>query len=40
MQWLINAMQSRAELYHDEPRTLADTAITVALKVRLHQLGN
>jgi hypothetical protein len=40
MQWLLTAIVSRDELRRDEFRTLADTAITVALKVRLQQLRN
>ena len=40
MQWLLSAMVTRDELSRDEFRTLADIAITVALKVRLQQLRN
>jgi hypothetical protein len=40
MQWLLTAIVSRDELRRDEFRTLADTAITVTLKVRLQQLRN
>jgi hypothetical protein len=40
MQWLLTATVTRDELRRDEFRTLADTAITVALKVRLQQLRN
>ncbi len=40
MQWLLTAIITRDELRRDAFRTLADTAITVALKVRLQQLRN
>ena len=40
MQWLLSAMVTRDELSRDEFRTLADTAISVALKVRMQQLRN
>ena len=40
MQWLLTAIVTRDELRRDEFRTLAETAITVALKVRLQQLRN
>jgi hypothetical protein len=37
---LLTAIVSRDELGRDEFHTLADTAIIVALKVRLQQLRN
>jgi hypothetical protein len=40
MQWLLSAMVTRDELRHDQFHALAETAISVALKVRLQQLRN
>jgi hypothetical protein len=40
MQWLLTAIVSRDELRRDEFHSLADTVISVALKVRLQQLRN
>ncbi len=40
MQWLLTAIVTRDKQRRDEFRTLADPAITVALKVRLQQLRN
>jgi hypothetical protein len=40
MQWLLTAIVSRDELRRDAFRSLAETAISVALKVRLQQLRN
>jgi len=40
MQWLIIAMQTRAELRISDPRIIAGVSIPVMLKLRVWQLRN
>ena len=40
MQWLITAMQTRAELRTSDTRTITDVSIAVMLKLRVWQPRN